>query len=54
MSQEVPKTNDQRPANLSALRQGLQEMMARVKRKKGQPQDRATDVQGPVLVVRGK
>jgi hypothetical protein len=54
MSSVSPQTNDQRPANLSALQQGLQEMMTRVKRTNGDSKDRDREVRGPVLVIRGK
>jgi hypothetical protein len=52
MSQTSPPTADQRLANLKALHQQLEETAARAK---GTDQrERRQNLQGPMLVIRGK
>ena len=51
MSETKPQAKDRLPANMTALHRQLEEMAARTKAK---PTDRRQEVQGPVLVIRGK
>ena len=52
MSSTSQTAQEQRPANLAALHQRLQEMAASTK--SSVPTPRPVVVQGPVLVMRGK
>lgn len=51
----TPETaQEQRPANLAALRQTLQEMFARSKSAIPTTKERPVVLQGPMIVIRGK
>ena len=54
MNSTSQTAQEKRPANLTALRQMLQEMAASVKSSPATTEERSVVVQGPVLVVRGK
>ena len=54
MSDTPGKVQEERPANLTALHRQLEELAARTKPSSPLTADRWKDIQGPVLVVRGK
>ena len=54
MSSTPQTAQEQRPANLAALQQRLQEIAASTKSSVPTTKERPVIVQGPVLVVRGK
>ena len=51
MSETTPQAKDRLPANVMALQRQLEEMASRTKAK---PAEERREVQGPVLVIRGK
>jgi hypothetical protein len=53
MSETFQPAQKRRPANLAALRQGLQEMVAN-RKLSATTKERPVIVQAPVMVVRGK
>ena len=54
MSQTSPSTADQRLANLKALHQQLEEIAVSTRRSDGTEREQCQEIQGPVLVIRGK
>jgi hypothetical protein len=53
MTETKPQVKNQLPANVTALHRQLEEMAARTKGSRSTT-DRRQEVQGPVLVIRGK
>lgn len=51
MSEMTPQPKDRLAANVAALHRQLEELAARTKAK---PTDRRQEIQGSVLVIRGK
>ncbi|MGO9108113.1 MAG: hypothetical protein ACLP9L_02665 [Thermoguttaceae bacterium] len=54
MFSTCPTAQEQRPANIAALHQRLQEMAASTKSSAPKTKDMPVIVQGPVIVIRGK
>jgi hypothetical protein len=54
MSDTSGTVQEKRPANLMALHRQLEEMAARTKATSPSTEDGRKDIQGPVLVIRGK
>ena len=54
MSSTSPTAQEQRPADLAALHQKLQEIAANTKSSARTTKERPVIVRGPVLVIRGK
>jgi hypothetical protein len=54
MSDTPGKVQEERPANLTALHRQLDELAARTEPSSPSVADRRKDIQGPVLVIRGK
>lgn len=54
MSSTPQTAQEQRPANIAALRQLLQEMAANTKSSIPTDKERSAIVHGPVMVIRGK
>jgi hypothetical protein len=54
MSETSAQPKQQLPANVTTLQRQLEEMAARTKPRSDSTADRRKDIQGPVLVIRGK
>ena len=54
MSDTSGKVPEERPTNLMTLHRQLEELAARTKPSSPSAGDRRKDIQGPVLVIRGK
>ena len=53
MRETTPRAKDQLPANMTALNRQLEELAARTKACRSVT-ERRKEIQGPVLVIRGK
>jgi hypothetical protein len=54
MSDTSGNAQEERPANLTALHRQLEELAAETKPSTRSTADRRKDIQGPILVIRGK